>query len=292
MITQPNHVPERLGLLATSAADPFLTEELLKGEQVHGGIDLDKVVERLPEDDARWVVEPIRSLVEDAMFEFREDRTRADAWLAPRLHATLRLTRREAADKRLWNHLALAVAPDYVAWRHLSEPTEKRPQRRIAAERFRGPADRQCFSRLWWAAELFRNGADYEPVEVACGNQDLIHTLLRSELVDHRPTAQALVHLLRCGQISGGREVNGLSVAINAAGATLIYDVLAPDRPRDPAPLRDWIAEAESAPPVERRELPKGPDEDPVPEESVTALAHYFAELFETAPVRGRKSGD
>ncbi|MEV8454450.1 DUF6339 family protein [Streptomyces sp. NPDC052095] len=292
MITQPNHVPVRLGLLATSAADPFLTEELLKGEQVHGGIDLDKVVERLPEDDARWVVEPIRSLVEDAMFEFREDRTRADAWLAPRLHATLRLTRREAADKRLWNHLALAVAPDYVAWRHLSEPTEKRPQRRIAAERFRGPADRQCFSRLWWAAELFRNGADYEPVEVACGNQDLIHTLLRSELVDHRPTAQALVHLLRSGQISGGREINGLSVAINAAGATLIYDVLAPDRPRDPAPLRDWIAEAESAPPVERRELPKGPDEDPVPEESMTALAGYFAELFETAPVRGRSNVD
>ncbi|MCG7206951.1 DUF6339 family protein [Streptomyces arenae] len=292
MISQPNHVPERLALLATSAVDPFLTEELLRGEQVHGGIDLAKVVEPLPEDDARWWVEPIRSLVEDAMFEFREDRTRADAWLAPRLHATLRLTRREAADKRLWNHLALAVAPDYVAWRHLSEPTAARPQRRIAAERFRGPADRQCFSRLWWAAELFRNGADYEPVEVACGNQDLIHTVLRSGLVDHRPTAQALVRLLKAGQISGGREVVGLSVAINAAGATLIYDTLAPDQPRDPVHLRAWIAEAESAPPVERYELPKGPDEDPVPEASVAALTSYFAELFETAPVRGRKTAD
>lgn len=292
MITQPNHVPERLGLLATSAVDPFLTEELLKGEQVHGGIDLAKVVEPLPEDDARWWVEPIRSLVEDAMFEFREDRTRADAWLAPRLHATLRLTRREAADKRLWNHLALAVAPDYVVWRHLSEPTANRPERRIAAARFRGPADRQCFSRLWWAAELFRNGSDYEPVEVACGNQDLIHTVLRSELIDHRPTAQALVRLLESGQVSSGREINGLSVAINAAGATLIYDILAPDQPRDPACLRDWIAEAESAPPVERYELPNGPDEDPVPEESVAALTSYFAELFETAPVRGRKNGD
>ena len=75
MITQPNHVPERLALLATSAVDPFLTEELLRGEQIHGGIDLAKVVEPLPEDDARWWVEPIRSLVEDAMFEFREDRT-------------------------------------------------------------------------------------------------------------------------------------------------------------------------------------------------------------------------
>ena len=292
MITQPNHVPERLALLSASAVDPFLTEELLKGEQVHGGIDLAKVVESLPDDDARWSVEQIRSLVEDAMFEFREDRTRADAWLAPRLHATLRLTRREAADKRLWNHIALAVAPDYVAWRHLSEPTAKRPERRIAPERFRGPADRQCFSRLWWAAELFRNGPDYAPVEVACGNQDLIHTVLRGGLVDHRPTAQALVRLLRNGQVTGGREVNGLSVAINAAGATLIYDVLAPDAPKDPTRLRDWIAEAGSALPVGRHNLPEGPDEDPVPEDSVAALTTYFTELFETAPVRGRKGVD
>jgi hypothetical protein len=290
VITAPNHVPERLALLATSDVDPFLTEELLKGEQVHSGIDLAKVVEELPEDDARWSVEPIRSLVEDAMFAFREDRTRVDAWLAPRLHATLRLTRREAADKRLWNHLSLAVAPDYVAWRHRSEPTASKPERRIAAERFRGPADRQCFSRLWWAAELFRNGSDYEPVAAACGNQDLIHTVLRMELIDHRPTAQALVRLLKSGQVTTGREIFGLSVAINAAGATLLYDVLARDEPRDPARLRDWIAEAGSAPPVGRHELPQGPDDEPVPEKSVTALTDYFAELFETAPVRGRKS--
>jgi hypothetical protein len=292
MITRPNHVPERLGLLAASAMDPFLNEQLLTGEQVHGGVDLAKAVESLPEDDARWAVEPLRSLVEDAMFEFREDRTRADAWLAPRLHATLRLTRREAADKRLWNHLALAVAPDYVAWRHLSDATVNKPERRIAPERFRGAADRQCFSRLWWAAELFRNGADYEPVEVACGNQDLIHTILRVELVDHRPTAQAIVRLLKNGLITTGREVNGLSVAINAAGATLIYDILGPDEPKNPARMRDWIAEAAFAPPVPRRQLPLGPDEDPAPEDSVAALTAYFSDLFATAPVRGRKSAD
>ncbi|MDX3694165.1 DUF6339 family protein [Streptomyces europaeiscabiei] len=292
MITPPNHVPERLGLLSTSAVDPFLTEELLKGEHVHGGIDLAKVVDPLSEDDARWSVEPIRSLVEDAMFEFRADRTRADAWLAPRLHATLRLTRREAADKRLWNHIALAVAPDYVVWRHLSEPTVNKPGRRVAAERFRGPADRQCLSRLWWAAELFRNGADYEPVVTACGNQDLIHSVLRKELIDHRPTAQALVRLLKRGLVTTGREVEGLSAAINAAGATLVYDVLAPDEPRNSAGLRRWIAEAGSAQPVSRRELPEGPDEEPVPEESVSALTEYFAEMFETAPVRGRKNAD
>jgi hypothetical protein len=290
VITKPAHVPSRLALLPAAAADRFLTEQLLKAEQVHGGLDLAKVVEPLPEDDVRWEVEPIRTLVEDAMYEFRDDRTRADAWLAPRLHATLRLTRREAADRRLWTHLALAVAPDYVAWRHLSEPTSARPERRIPAERFQGPADRQCFSRLWWAAELFRNGPDYAPVEVACGNQDLVHTVLRKDLIDHRPTAQALVRLVENGTIGTGREINGLSVAINAAGATLVHDALAPDEPKDPMRLREWIAEAESAPPVSRHTLPEGPDEDPVPEESVAVLVRHFTELFETAPVRGRKS--
>ncbi|MFD4575101.1 DUF6339 family protein [Streptomyces sp. NPDC058417] len=290
MITKPNHVPERLALLAPSAMDPFLTEELLRGERVHGGIDLAKVVEPLPEDDPRWSVEPVRGLVEDARYEFGTDRTRADAWLAPRLHATLRLTRREAADRRLWNHLALAVAPDYVAWRHLSEPTAARPESRIAAERFRGAGDRQCFARLWWAAELFRDGPDYGPVEAACGNQDLLHTGLRLSLIDHRPTAQALVRLLRSELVTSGREINGLIAAVNAAGATLFYDVLAPDVPRDPLRLRDWIAEAGSAPPVARHTLPEGPDEEPVPEESVAALADCFTELFATVPVRGRKT--
>ncbi|WP_055623393.1 DUF6339 family protein [Streptomyces sp. JHA19] len=292
MISKPNHVPDRLALLEASAVDPFLTEELLKGEQVHGGIDLAKVVEDLPEDDVRWWAEPIRSLVEDAMHAFREDRTRADAWLAPRLHATLRLTRREAADRRLWNHIALAIAPDYVVWRHLSEATANRPVRRVSADRFRGPADRQCFSRLWWAAELFRDGPDYAPVEIACGNQDLIHTVLRMEVIDHRPTAQALVRLLQDGRVTTGREINGLSTAISTAGATLTYDVLAPDEPRDPARLREWIADASTAPPVARHALPDGPDEDPVPADSVDTLTDYFMELFETAPIRGRRSGD
>ncbi len=288
MIEKPHHLPERLGLLSATAADPFLTEDLLKGVQGHGGVDLAKAVEPLPEDDARWAVEPLRDLVDDAKYQFKDNRTDADGWLAPRLHATLRLTRREAADKRIWNHLALAVAPDYVAWRHAPAAAPGGSEPRINPARFKGAPDRQCFSRLWWAAEMFRNGGDYAPVVAACANQDLIHNALRMALVDHRPTAQALVRVLERGIAGTGREINGLMTAINTAGATLVYDVLAPDEPRDPEALLRWIAEAESAPPVPRHDLPTGPDEEPVPEDSVVALTEYFAELFETAPVRGR----
>ncbi|MEU3397740.1 DUF6339 family protein [Streptomyces filamentosus] len=282
MIRKPYHVPLRLGLLSAAAAEPFLTEDLLKGVAVHAGVDLDKVVDRLPEDDPRWQVEPLRDLIEDAMHAFGDNRTQADAWLAPRLHAALRLTRREAADRRLWTHLALAVAPDYVAWRHFSRKTSK-----IGAERFKGAPDRQCFSRLWWAAEMFRNGSDYAPVVAACGNQDLIHSALRRELIDHRPTAQALVGVMERGVAVTGREIEGLMTAVNAAGATLVYDVLAPDAPRDPDAVRAWIADAARAS-VPRHVLPEGPDEEPVPKKSVSDLTDFFADLFETAPVRGR----
>lgn len=288
MIEQPYHVPQRLGLLSATAADPFLTEDLLKGIQGHGGVDLAKVVEPLAEDDARWLAEPLRELVDDALHQFKDSRTHADGWLAPRLHAALRLTRREAADRRIWNHLALAIAPDYVAWRHFPTVAPGRSEGRINPARFKGSPDRQCFSRLWWAAEMFRNGADYGPVVTACANQDLIHYALRVELVDHRPTAQALVQVMERGVVSTGREINGLIIAVRAAGATLVYDAMAPDEPRDPEALRQWIAEADSAPPVPRHALPTGPDEEPVPEKSVTALTEYFTELFETAPVRGR----
>ncbi|MQY15791.1 hypothetical protein SRB5_59820 [Streptomyces sp. RB5] len=284
MIEKPSHIPARLGFLAGTAADPFLREELLQGIRGHQGVDLAKVVDPLPEEDPRWRVDPIRDLVDDAMHEFAGNRTQADAWLAPRLHASLRMTRREAADRRLWNHIALAVAPDYVVWRHLPNKSEPR----TAPERFRGPLDRQCFSRLWWAAEIFRDGNDYSPVVTAFGNQDLVHTVLRSTWIDHRPSAQAVVRLLEAGVVSTGREINGLSVAINAAGATLLYDALAPDVPRDPEPLRQWIEDATTAPPVSRRHLPDGPDEEPVPKESVATLVGHFTDFFETAPVRGR----
>lgn len=286
----PQHMPERLGLLSATAADPFLTEDLLRGIQGHGGVDMAKVVEPLSEDDPRWKVEPLRGLIEDAPYKGTENRTAADAWLAPRLHAALRISRREAADPAIWNHLALGVAPDYVAWRHMGAPTAKSPEPRISPARFKGVADRQCFSRLWWAAELFRNGPDYSPVEAACSNQDLIHTVLRVSLIDHRPTAQALVRVLQKGIATTGREINGLMAAVNTAGATLVYDAMVEDAPRDPDDLRRWIAEAENAPAVDRRNLPSGPDEDPVPEESIEKLTDYFAELFETAPVRGKTS--
>ncbi len=293
MTDKPNFLPERLALLADLNAAQYLTEGLLSGKEDAQAIALNKMTEPLPHDgESRAELAPVRALVEDAMYRFQEDRpTAADSWLAPRLHAALRLTRREAADRRIWNYLALGVAPDYVVWRHLVAKSEDVPAK-VAARRFRGPAYTQAFARLWWAAELFRDGPDYRPVVTVCSNQDMLNTALRVDVIDHRPTAQAMVRLMERGTVSTGRGVNALVAAINASAATLMYDVVAPDAERDGRPLRAWIEAAESAPAVPRRDLPIGPYEEKVPERSVDVLADHFAALFAEAPVRGRPDAD
>lgn len=292
MTHKPSHLPERLALLSDLNAAQYLTEGLLAGKEDVPAIALNKVSEPMPGDDARAALHPVRDLVDDTMHAYRDAKvTQADAWLATRLHATLRLNRREAADRKLWNYLALGVAPDYVVWRHMPEPREgQTPQ--VAATRFRGAHYTQAFARLWWAAELFRNGSDYSPVVAACTNQDMLNTALRLDAIDHRPTALAMVRLLERGTVSTGRDVNALARAVNTSAATLMYDVIAPDVVRDAGPMREWIDAAESAPAVPRRMLPEGPNEEQAPDDSVEVLADYFAELFADAPVRGKEAAE
>lgn len=292
MISRPEHLPERLALISDAQAAEYISTGLLEGREGVPSIALNKVAEPLPGGDARMRLHRVRDLIDHALDRFRDERpTRADAWLAPRLHETLRLTRREAAEKRLWTYLALGVAPDYVVWRHQSEPADG-SHGSVARDKFIGPHRKQTFARLWWAAELFRDGSDYRTAVVACGNQDMLNSALRLDLIDHRPTALALVRLMERGTVRTGREVNALTTAVNAAAATLMYDVIAPDVERDGEPLRDWITGAESSLPSPRNHLPEGPEEERAPEAAVEILVGHFEELFAEAQVRGRTSDE
>jgi hypothetical protein len=282
-----NGIPERLGYLPDEAAAKLLTSAVLAEREPLPFATIDGMSSPAP-----WAAEPVRQLVDEAMkrFEF-EPRTAADAWLAPLLHATLRLSRREAADSRLWNHLALRVASDYVFWRHPGRASKHGGAPAVNRVRFVGPFYSQAFARLWWAAELFRNGTDYRPVVVACGNQDVLNTVLRLEVILHRPTAQAIIRLLSSGTIRTGREVNALAQAVNSAGSTLFYEALAPDVLQDTDAYRDWIDALASAF-IPHDTLPDGPDDGRVPSHAVDALVPLFEQLFREAPVRGRSTGE
>lgn len=282
--TKPRDIPPVLGLLSDAVVAKHLGRAIQAGLETPPQVALRKVTQPLSWAATRGRTSPVRELVDEAMARFADRRTAADAWLAPRLHATLRMTRAEAADGRIWNHLAMLVAPDYVVWRHKGQEV-------VSASRFSGSHYTQAFSRLWWAAELYRDGPDYAPVEAACRVQDLLNTTLRLDVIDHRPTALAIVRVVRSlpkETTRLGDRVNALSSAVNAAGSTLMYDVLAPDTPQDIDALLDWIAEGEHAPAVPWERLPDGPDDGSANADSVEKLATFFKSLLADAPLRDR----
>jgi hypothetical protein len=286
MSPTPMDFPAMLGLLSDAAVTKYLSRGMQAGQENPPQAALRKAVVLLP-DEPRWRVDPLRVLLAEAMDRFADRPARADAWLAPRVHATLRMTRAEAADRRLWNYLAMLGAPDYVVWRHTTKA------KGIAqASRFSGQHDVQTFARLWWAAELFRNGADYRPVATAFAYQDVLNSVMRLDVIDHRPTAAAMLRIVERlvseGASNGADQVNALSKAVNAAGSTLIFDVLAPDAPVDNDALRDWIADSAHMPEVPWDRLPDGPSDGAVDPQAVSTLSPMFEELLADAPLRDR----
>ncbi|MFD3439620.1 DUF6339 family protein [Streptomyces sp. NPDC058685] len=285
-----SRIPTRIGHLPDSVAVRAITPRVLRGYETLSFSTFRGKIEGPADDIARWESEPVRELLVEARRRFAGSTpTASDAWLAPRLHYTLRLTRAEASDSTLWNFLALCLAPDFVQWRWGRGESGMEVGQ---AARFSGRWDIQCFSRLWWAAELFRDGKNYSPVELACGNQDILNTAMRLEMIQHRPAAQALLRLHR-GAVRTGRDVNAAVSVANAAGATLVYEAMAPDELQDAEALREWILSAGDDPAVQYDTLPQGPNDGSVPHSSAEKLTNWFEKLFEGAPVRGRvNAGD
>ncbi len=222
-------------------------------------------------------------VVHQAMTLHRDAPARSDTWLGPRLHQALRLTRREAARRGTWRYLAVVACPEYVRWRW-GDPDDIESPAKI--ERFVGPDYKHAFARLWWMAELFRDGPDYRPAAEALTNQDIANNLFRMDVAHHRPTVQAAVRVL-----SGrtGDEANALAKAVNAAAATQLLDAMAADLPLDGSATERWVMESGD---VDAQayfdELPPGPDDPPVPAEGIKVMEEQLTELLAAAPVRER----
>jgi hypothetical protein len=237
---------------------------------------------------------PVNTVVDEAMRRFpRSERARSDSWLGPRLHHALRLTRQEAARRGVWLFLAIAARPDYVVWRWAGyEPGEEEP---AGIDRFAGPDYKHAFARLWWMAEVFRDGDNYSPASKALLNQDIVNNLFRMDIAHHRPTVLAAVDVLfpPKGEPLGGREANALAKAANAAATTLQIDALAEDPGLDESATTAWLEGARDADPVAYfDELPSGPRDplaDPTQVDRMTAL---LDDLLSEAPIRGRQQDE
>jgi hypothetical protein len=255
LVADPNF---RNGELEAVEAEPYLIEDIGLGRAVP--------------------LRPLRVVVEEAIR--REPPKKSDAWLAPRVHATLRLTRREAADKRLWNYLSVVEFPGYVRWRW-RDPGD--PESLVALGRFLGEDSKNALARLWWAAELTRNGPDYTPTVRALSNSQFARSWQILDALHHRPAALAVVDFLDQFGGEGATDYQGqvMAKAFNLALRTLSLDSLSENPHTDAEAVREWCA----APVDETKmieELPVGPEEAPVPAAQVAAVRSVLDRLTNT----------
>jgi hypothetical protein len=198
------------------------------------------------------------------------DPPEADRWLAPRVHAALRVTRREAADKSLWGYLGVVRFENYVRWRFKDAP----------ASRFIGPPHDQAIGRLWWGAELLRNGAAYDDVVTGFRIQDIPNSF-RFDIFHRRPLALAAVRVLgtwRDGEPATGRQANRLLQAMNMEIVTLAVDAELPDEALDDD--ESWLEQTPRTEDLLDETLPEGPSDSPVREETLRRaieLVHSIA---------------
>jgi uncharacterized protein DUF6339 len=188
----------------------------------------------------------------------------SDRWLAPRVHYALRLTRAQAADRWVWLWLALRFH-GYIEWRWGgTQPVNEL--------RWSGGINKQAIARLWWGAEIFRNGSDYRPVERAFVRQDLTNSVLHRPVVGCRPLALAMVFSADNSddsQLMSGDEINQLAGVLNLATAGSPPEATTGYPLDDAASYAEWIRQA---PAIDGWDLlPGGPPVRDVTAEQISA---------------------
>ncbi|SRR5713101_4741900 len=116
-----------------------------------------------------------------------------DARAAPAIHRALPLTRRVASDAGVWRFLAVVHRPDFVRhrWENKSWATMRSRFWSIGTR-----PDSNAFCRLWWIAELSRQGGSYQLTERVLRRQGLANSIFVRSLSFYGPAVQACIEVL------------------------------------------------------------------------------------------------
>lgn len=266
-----------------SIAEPLSDEEvrrLRRGEALRRSAQR-KIIPVLRADGTAVSMRLLETVVKVGAGRFAaDDRQASDAWFAPRLHWALRLTRRQAADPGLWEWLAYRFADLYVNWRWAARDGT------VARNRFRGGINKQAFARLWWGAELFRNGNDYSPVQAFFQNQDYPNSYIQRAFVRNRPLALALLREigLRTNGAPASDQINDVARTVNLWIAPLSVEAASGSWQPDFRAFEQWTFE-EATEEVPRASLPDGPPDGLVSSEVLASVGEIAAEVCDAARV-------
>ena len=172
-------------------------------------------------------LEPMRGLARDVMESFPPGSREVDAYAAPRVHRALPLARRIARDRGIWHYLSVVVFPEFVRHRW-----PRGSDGRWFRDRFLGIHQQNTFARLWWGAELSRDGEDYSlAARIFETGLDRVFDRAFSW---HPPMLRAFVKVMAD---SSGDDPDRVMTALNYALSTIAVEVL--DQPESERLIHD-----------------------------------------------------
>lgn len=231
-----------------------------------------------------------------ARFDARD--AAADAWLAPRLHYVLRLTRREAGNQGFWRWLALEPMCSVVRHRWADKSKNVKAYRYLGGSNF---LRRNALSRLWWAAEVMRNGSDYAEVVPLLGSSAIEQYVLDLKFGHLRPSAIAFSRVAR-GVVSGTKplsfeETKDFSKRVNLLlSATSLENLAVPGNDDVDETDHEWFADGvdiDDAVELDVKDL-RGPSDGAAMAEEIADYETWFAEVARqvVATKGGRKQSE
>jgi hypothetical protein len=198
-----------------------------------------------------------------------------DRWLAPRLHSALRISRRIASDPSFWAWIAMKYGAEYVHARFAKDG-------RVNAWRFNDSKGllRNAISRLWWAAELVRNGPDYSAVDDVLRRVVTAQYALELEYSWYRPAAIAFTNVAEGNPGLSLDEMRELSKRANAYLPLTPIEVLGSED--SPGTFDEtWWTSTPTTKELLEESLPEGPSDGFVSATSISALEEWLISVHQ-----------
>lgn len=145
-------------------------------------------------------LDSFHSAVSACVAQFEEDPPAGDGTLSVEMHRALSLPRTLGMDTGVWHFLACVARTDYVWYRWGTGG-------KVSRERFLGSIKRNSFARLWWCAEVMRDGNDYTGVSACFEQQDLYEAVFGRTFSKFPLAARLLVERLSSLERGVVREV-------------------------------------------------------------------------------------
>jgi hypothetical protein len=146
-------------------------------------------------DGATGDLEALGDTLDDIVSRYEQGEAQMEQEAAVAVHQHLDITRRHAAQPGLWHWLAIVQFPEYV--RHRFGLDGAIEEKFVGIER-QSDIYSNGLHRLWWFAELTRDGDDYSRTQkmLGEGNQFIVERFVDRSFSMYAPAMKAAVDVL------------------------------------------------------------------------------------------------